>query len=283
MASFGHPILAGTFGAITLPLFVGLWCKAGNRVSASLGVVAATVITLVSVSSTPAVAFVGSIGALCLWPLRRTMRLIRWGLVLSLLSLHVVMKAPVWALIGRMDVVGGSSGWHRYYLVDQFIRRFGDWWLLGTKDYANWGWTMWDVANQYVAIGQSSGLLPFIFFLVVIVYGFKYLGRARKAAQGHWRSEAFLWALGVALFSNVVAFFGISYFDQTMIAWYALLAIIPVAAAVPARTTVVSPTKNLEQHVSQEKTQRGQQVWPTSMVELRGHTRPFSDFKYRRM
>jgi hypothetical protein len=36
------------------------------------------------------------------------------------------------------------------------------------------------------------------------------------------------------MFANVVAFFGISYFDQTIVAWYALLAMIS-AAVVSAR------------------------------------------------
>jgi hypothetical protein len=35
--------------------------------------------------------------------------------------------------------------------------------------------------------------------------------------------------LGASLFANVVAFFGISYFDQTIVAWYALLAMIYAA------------------------------------------------------
>jgi hypothetical protein len=44
-----------------------------------------------------------------------------------------------------------------------------------------------------------------------------------------------VWTIGAALFSNVVAYFGISYFDQTQIAWFVLLAII---SAVPV--TVMS-------------------------------------------
>jgi hypothetical protein len=158
------------------------------------------------------------------------MRLVRWGFVATLVFLHLVMKAPVWALIARVDVVGGSSGYHRYMLVDQFIRRFGDWWLLGTKVNSEWGWDMWDLANQYVAVGEVSGLLPFVFFLAIIVCGFKYVGLARKVCEEKRKkeNEAFLWAIGAALFANVVAFFGISYFDQTQVVWYALLAIIPI-------------------------------------------------------
>jgi hypothetical protein len=66
-------------------------------------------------------------------------------------------------------------------------------------------------------------------FLAIIVFGFKYLGRARKTAKADRRQELFIWALGSALFANCVAFFGISYFDQTIVVWYALLAVIPAA------------------------------------------------------
>jgi hypothetical protein len=138
------------------------------------------------------------------------------------------MKAPVWHLIARIDITGGSSSWHRYMLVDQCIRHFGDWWLIGVKDTSVWGWDMWDTANQYVGTCDNSGLLPFLLFLAVLVYGFKYLGKARRAAakDKDKKRALFIWAVGSALFANAVAFFGISYFDQTMVAWYCLLAMI---------------------------------------------------------
>jgi hypothetical protein len=141
------------------------------------------------------------------------------------------MKAPVWALIGRIDVTGSSSSYHRYQLVDQFIRRFADWWLLGTKSNGDWGWDMWDQANQYVAVGESGGLLAFICFVAIIVVGFRYVGKARRAALGNRTGELLVWSVGAALFANVVAFFGISYYDQTMVCWYLLLALIPGVAA----------------------------------------------------
>ena len=49
------------------------------------------------------------------------------------------MKAPVWALIARVDLTGSSSSYQRYQLVDMTIRHFGAWWLIGTPDYVNWG------------------------------------------------------------------------------------------------------------------------------------------------
>src|SRR5579872_4753984 len=179
-ACFGHPILAGTFGAILLPLFVSLWWRGREfRKYAVIGVLACTVVTITSGSSTPIMAYAAGILALCLWPVRAWMRALRWGIVAALVSLHVAMKAPVWNLIARMDLVGGSSGEHRYQLVNMCIVHFWDWWLVGTKSNGDWGWGMWDTCNQYVAVSEYSGLIPLILLLAMIVYGFKFLGRAR--------------------------------------------------------------------------------------------------------
>jgi hypothetical protein len=232
---FAHSILAGTFGAVLMPLFVALWWKGKkHRKTAIAGVVAATVITLACNSSTPILGYAAGVLALCMWPLRRHLRVIRWGIVATLVSLHLVMKNPVWHLITRIDITGGSSSWHRFMLIDQCIRHFSDWWLVGVKDTSVWGWDMWDTANQYVATCDNSGLLPFVLFIAVLVYGFKYLGRARRAAsrEKDQTRALFLWAMGSALFANVVAFVGISYFDQNIVSWYCLLAMISAVAVV---------------------------------------------------
>jgi len=193
------------------------------------------VITVACNSSTPALGYAAGLVALCLWPARRWMRAVRWGIAITLVSLHLVMKAPVWHLISRIDITGSSSSWHRYMLVDQCIRHFGDWWLLGVKDTSAWGYDMWDTANQYVSTCDNSGLLPFLLLVAILIYGFKYLGKARRAAGRDRKKALFVWALGSALFANMISFFGISYFDQTMVAWYALLAMISAATVVRSK------------------------------------------------
>ncbi len=231
---FGHPILAGTFGAISLPLFVGLWWKdKRHHTSALVGIVAAAVIPFAANSSTALLGFIGGLVALCFWPLRKQMRLIRWVILLTLITLHLVMKAPVWHLISRIDLSGGSSSYHRFQLINQCILHFSDWWLMGTKYYGDWGWDLWDLSNQFVGIADTSGLIPLGCFVTMIIFGFKYLGRARKAFGGDRKRELFIWAMGSSLFANVVAFFGIGYFDQTIVAWYALMAMISAATLVP--------------------------------------------------
>jgi hypothetical protein len=227
---FGHPILAGTFGAISLPLFAGLWWRdKKSRTLAALGIAAATIIALAANSSTALMGYIAGLIGLSFWPMRRRMRPITWAIVITLVFLHIVMKAPVWHLISRIDITGSSSSYHRYQLINQCILHFSDWWMIGTKSYANWGWDMWDLSNQYVGIADTGGLIPLLAFVAIIVFGFKYVGRACRTTPQR-QQELFVWAIGAALFANVVAFFGIGYFDQTIVAWYALLAIIAAMA-----------------------------------------------------
>lgn len=233
---FGHAILAGTFGAVLLPLFVALWWKGKKyRKIAILGAVSSTVMTFACNSSTPLLGYAAGVFALCMWPARKWIRVMRWGAVAALVILHSVMNAPVWHLITRFDVIGGSSSYHRYMLVDQCIRHFGDWWLMGVKDTSIWGWDMWDTANTYVATCDNSGLIPFLLFLAILILGFRYLTKARQEARTDRKTALFIWACSAALFANVVAFFGISYWDQTMVPWYALLAMISTVHMAPKR------------------------------------------------
>lgn len=246
--SFAHPILAGTFGGIMLPLFVGLWWRQRkDRKYAALGVAAASVIPFAAGSSTALFGFFGGLLGLCLWPLRRHMRKLRWAIVIVLVSLHLVMKAPVWHLVSRVNLTGSSSSYHRYQLINQCIVHFWDWVLVGAKNYGSWGWDMWDLSNQYVAIADVSGLIPLLCFLTILVLGFRYLGKARRFAEDR-KQQFFIWALGASLFANVVAFFGISYFDQTIVAWYALLAMICATANSVRRV----PVKNIA-HESEDQ------------------------------
>jgi hypothetical protein len=232
---FAHPILAGSFGATLLPLFFWLWHGGKSKLYAVIGMIGSTCMVFSSASSTPLMAYMGGIVAVCFWPMRKHMRLFRWALVTTLIGLHLVMKAPVWFLIARVDLTGASSGYHRAMLVDNFVRRLGEWWFVGTTNNANWGYDMWDISNQFVAEGIAGGLATFICFIALISMSFSKIGRARKAVEGDRQQEWFLWFLGSALVSHMVAYWGISYFDHTQISWFALLVMISVATHIPRK------------------------------------------------
>jgi hypothetical protein len=238
--AFQHALTAGTFAATLLPLFFMLWKNGKAKVIAAVGAVGCTAMTVCSYSSTPELTYVAGLAAVCLWPVRKNMRMIRWGFVVFLVGLNFVMKAPVWFFIAHIDLTGGSSGYHRAELIDQFIRHFWDWWLIGTKDAGTWGYDLWDTQNQYVNVGQTGGLGAFAFFIAVISRSWARIGASRKRLEGA-RREWLCWFLGAALFANVVGFFGVNYYDQSKIGWFVLLAMISAAtnpelhAATPAR------------------------------------------------
>jgi hypothetical protein len=226
---FEVELTAAAFGGTIPLLFVWLWSDGKSRITAGVGLIAITVVAVTCRSTTALSAYGAGILGLCFWPIRKHMRLLRWALVAILVTLHLVMNGPVWSLIEKVDFTGSASSFHRYMLVDNLIRHFSDWWLLGFKNYGNWGWEMWDLSDQYVAYGLTGGLLTLIFFIATLSRSFGDLGDARKLVEADRREAWCLWCLGAALFANVVAYFGIAYFDQTAYSWFALLAVISAA------------------------------------------------------
>ncbi|MGH7494581.1 MAG: hypothetical protein ACREOO_19590 [bacterium] len=240
--AFVHPILAGTFGASLLPLFLSLkWQPEAGKRFAIIGGLAATIITFTSSSSGPLITYVAGLAGLCLWPLRRNMRLIRWGMAYLVIGLHLRMQAPVWALLARVEVVGCSTGYHRYYLFDEFINRFDEWWLWGVKSTAHWGDHLFDVTNQFVRIGVDGGLITLGLFIALIVLCYRNLGQALWTRGRRWPERILIWALGASLFAHLISFWGVSYFDQIIVAWYLLLAVIATAGGFPSKSQNAQP------------------------------------------
>jgi hypothetical protein len=228
---FAHQLLAGAFGSTLLPLFVLLWKSGKAKIMAVLGLVGSVLMTWTSHSSTSLMSLMAAIFAIFFWPFRKSMRAVRWGIVMGVIGLQLVMKAPVWFVIAHVDLTGGSSSYQRAALIDAFIRHFFDWWLIGVKSTGSWGWDMWDTQNQYVNVGETGGLIAFGLLIAMISVCFAKLGNARKAVEGDAKREWFFWLLGAALFSHIVGFFGVNYFDQTKNEWFALLAMIGATTA----------------------------------------------------
>jgi hypothetical protein len=224
---FAHPILAGAFGSALLPLFVGLWQQRQSRLLALLGLASAAVIVSTAGSSGPMMAAAIGLVGLWLWPMRRHMRALRWALGLGVLGLHLAMQAPVWFLLARVGVFGGSTGYHRAILIDHAVHHFPDWWLIGIYSTANWGFHMFDVTNQYVLIGVQGGLVTLLLFVTLIVRGFSAVGRAvREGGNENLAQQRLAWALGASLAVHAANYISVPYFDQNIVCWYLLLAMI---------------------------------------------------------
>ena len=276
-ASFENAISAGIFGAALLPAFVGLWQQeASDKLFAFIGVLAASLMTYASNSATPIMVYGAGLLGLLFWPLREQMKWVRRGIVVTLVGLQIVMKANVWALIERVRV-GGGNGFHRYELVDGFIHHCFDWCLIGVKSTAGWGFFTFDTANQYVYVGANGGLLTFVFFVAILVYCFKGLGKARNASEGDQSEGWFLWCLGSFLFAHLVAFMGLSYFDQTQTQLYVLFAIIAsITASVWQSVPRSEPAEAGSGYVPQNPF-----TWPSQPV-LRSSSNGSSHFSIRK-
>lgn len=234
MGPFAHPLLAGSFGATSVPLLLWLWERGKGKFLAVAGWIGCTCMVICAASSTPLLAYVAGITAILFWPMRKHMRVFRWGIVLGLIILHLVMKAPVWFLIARVDLTGASSSYHRAMLVDTFIRHFNEWWLFGTKGNESWGADMWDTSNQFIDEGVRGGIAAFICFIALICKAYGKIGMAIKTGKEDPHHKWLLWLLGASLTSHLVAFWGVTYFDHTQVVWFALFAII--SAATTTRT-----------------------------------------------
>ncbi len=246
--AFSHAITAGTFGATLFPLFVGLKWRSGAGLMMWAGMISAAIITVNSSSSGPAIAFAGAVIALLLWRMRDRMRAVRWGVVITLVTLHIVMKAPVWALVMKIKVFGASTAYHRYNLIDKFLGNFTEWFLIGIKSTAGWGYYLYDVTNYFIRIGVDGGLATLLIFIAVLAYSFKGVGMAVKTLSRDY-DKKFVWALGAALFAHMVSFMGVSYFDQIKFVFYIMLAIISVARSLTeacAREKAICPEAALE-------------------------------------
>jgi hypothetical protein len=232
---FLHSILAGTVGAVCLPLMVGLWQR--HRQKAILGIVSCLMIVVFSASSGPASSALMAIAALFMWYYRDKLRLFRWLAVLGYIGLYIVMKAPPYYLMQRLDLAGGSTGWHRAALIEASIDHLQEWWLAGTdftRDWmptgVSWNPDQTDITNHYLFLGVIGGLPLMAIHIVILAKAFSYIGRMLKNVNGSPQGWPFvLWALGAALFAHAATSISVAYFDQSFVFLYLTLALIASA------------------------------------------------------
>lgn len=229
--AYAHPILAGCFWAAILPLFVGRIFSPGvGRSLALIGLFTSLAVVAMCSSSTPIVGVISAVAGFLVFPLRKSMRLVRWSIVLILFCLHMCMKNPVWHLISRTDLIGGSTGWHRFFVIDQSINHFREWAVFGINDITHWDIFANDITNHYVLEGIRGGFLSLFLFLMMIAVAFGNIGRLWRQLGGSPGKMLLAWSIGVSLFVHTVNFFGVSYFGQIDMLWYIGLALTAVTA-----------------------------------------------------
>ncbi|MBN1806108.1 MAG: hypothetical protein JW837_12740 [Sedimentisphaerales bacterium] len=222
-ASFPHSIMLGLFWATLVSLFIGFARQKKDKLLFWLAVAACVFIVAATSSSTPILTLFIVLFLMFGYKWRQYTAPASCGLFALLIALHIVMKAPVWHLIARINIIGGSTGWHRFNLIDRAIKHFGEWAFLGCRSTEHWGWGLADVTNEYILEGIRGGLVTLFLFLVMIYMALRTL--IRLSLRKH-KQQFLTWCLFVAFIGHCVSFFGVSYFGQITMWWYMLLAIV---------------------------------------------------------
>jgi hypothetical protein len=229
---YPHPILAGAYWAAMVPYFLAFKKKLGKYDPLMLLAIAAAVLMiLLSSSSTSLMALLAVVPASILFYQRSSQRKLNILIVIGILCLALVMKGPVWSLIARIDLSGGSTGYFRYLLVDAFIRNWKEWFFFGVESTVHWGagkslsWAgLGDVANNYVAAGVQGGMIGFVAFVGAMAVAFGFVGKLVRKATSEDRRYQY-WHYGVAVFAHAVSFIGVSYYGQIELSWWISIAI----------------------------------------------------------
>jgi hypothetical protein len=225
--------MAGSVGAVCFPLAFYMWQQ--KRMLALVGMAATCAIVYASGSSGPIMTVLAVCFAMALWMIQNHLRLIRWLAVLMVIILAMIMNDPVYYILARINITGGSTGWHRAALIDGAIKHFDNWWLVGTDYTRDWMPTgieananNTDITNHFLLMGVWGGMPLMLLFIWVLTVAFRMVGRELKMqAQAPVGRRFLIWILGSILFADVVTFMSISYFDQqTSIFLYLLLAAI---------------------------------------------------------
>lgn len=230
--AFRNPNTAAAFGATFVMLFAGGWFAGIPARQMLPGLIASVLIAFCGHSSGPLLGLTLGLLALGCWTLRRHVKTLRWSLIGILLGLQFVMNAPIWFLIGRASDVFGGSGYHRAYLIEQFVNHFSSWWLAGTSATQDWFPYQLadgnaDLTNRFIADGVDAGLIGLILSVLLVVRCFQRLGLAINKNRGNEPgTEKMFWAIGSTLVGTVGILFSVNYFDQLQVMWFFLLACI---------------------------------------------------------
>jgi hypothetical protein len=192
-----------------------------------LGLIVSMTIIICCASSTPILGIIfGLIGA-CMFPLRRAMRWIRWGILIGFCLFQLLSDKPAWRLLANIDIVGGSTGYYRYQLVDQAVKHIDEWWQMGGLiDTTKWSPELIDDTNYFLVLGLQGGLPLLAAFLIVLSLAFGIVGRMWRRAGSNRPDVIAAWALGVAIFIHIMSFFSVTYFGQIVMLWNLTLAMV---------------------------------------------------------
>jgi O-antigen ligase len=256
-----------------------------HRTTALVGLCTAAAIVFASTSSGPIMMALFTCLGLLLWKVRQRLAVIRLAAVAAIVALQIVMNDPVYFLMARIDITGGSTGWHRAQLIRSSLEHLDEWWAVGTDYTRHWMPTgvqanaiHTDITNHFLAMGVMGGLPLMALFVATLWAAFRVVGRSVREIdrRGMPQREFLCWTLGAMLFGQAMNFWSISLFDQSVSFFYLVLASIgavrvPVMDAAPATVVIPAPEYAIRER---EMAGTGTRLRAERTVPARGGERP---------
>lgn len=228
---FRHAILAGTAGAVCLPLIMSIWRR--HRMIALVGILACLLIVATSGSSGPIMSCLIAAAGLMLWRWRHLTRKLCIAAVVGYFALELVMSRPAYFIIAYLDLTGSSTAYHRARIIQAGFEHLDEWWFAGT-DYTrhwmpygvSWSEDHADITNHYLGQGVKGGVPLMCLFIAIVWFGFRNVGQMLRGMETAPSEDQFIvWALGATLFTHAVTCTSIAYFDQSSVFLYLTLAV----------------------------------------------------------
>ncbi|ORC32647.1 hypothetical protein B4O97_15930 [Marispirochaeta aestuarii] len=226
-SSFSHAILFGTYGATIFTFSYGLLKSKFNRGNRIIWVslLAGIFITFASGSSGPILSLMAGLFAVSLRKYQNRLKDIIVIGVICIIALNYFMDAPVWHLLSRIDITGGSTGYHRYLLIDRAVTNLNEWMIFGIRSTAHWGWGLQDITNMYILQGVRGGIITLVLFILILLNSFKILVISYRSTV-ETNKKIYIWSLFAVIFTHAVSFVGVSYFGQILFFFFSFLGLV---------------------------------------------------------
>ena len=262
--AFSHPLVAGYFWGVAIPFMATLYDKRGwHRKIAVTGTGCGLLIVASTASSTPVLGILAGMFGWCFYFVRNRIFHIVSGTITLIIVLHIYIRAPVWHLISRINVVGGSTGDHRYRLINAFFTNVTDWFFLGFRNTDLWGRGLGDVTNEFILQAVRGGFISLMLFVLLITYIMYLLQKRARIAENNFAERFVTWNMWVVLFMQCTIFFSLSVFGQAAVLFYLSLGITASLALAPVDGSdkIIADPKNKVNVIQKKKKDRGAGGW----------------------
>jgi len=232
-ATFSHAILFGSFAAALFPVCWAAYMQQRKWLYL-LATLSCIFFVIASSSSGPLVVLAGVIVFVMFFRWKQYSNLLAGSLAAGALFIHLARESPLWHFLYiRLPVKGGSTGWHRYQLVEAAVKDFWEWCWLGYGDVGPiwhvkyWAYThakFTDITNHFLLEGVRGGFLTMFLFILLCYKTTKSLGSL--SIIEHDRGSQWLWwGFTVMMIAHCITFLSVAYFGQITMLLYLTIAL----------------------------------------------------------